>query len=153
MPNMMVFLCVVFLFLCDTISVELRLSPKFAGMFLDSVCRTLSFKEGWKCSCSFKPLKKKILMCSWPQSVLSRIKTLLSLGIFCLSPYMLSMTSWVASEREDTLRKWSVMQVNEAIYNAASIEARWETSVLAKGQWRMHSVMVEGRQNIWNPGV
>lgn len=40
MPNMMVFLCVVFLFLCDTV-LNIRLSPKFAGMFLSSVCRAL----------------------------------------------------------------------------------------------------------------
>lgn len=46
MPNMMVFLCVVFLFLCDTISVEHQIKSKIAGMFFDLVCRTLlSFRD------------------------------------------------------------------------------------------------------------
>lgn len=47
MPNMMVFLCVVFLFLCDTV-LNIRLSPKFADMLLISVCRTLVIERSYR---------------------------------------------------------------------------------------------------------
>lgn len=47
MPNMMVFLCVVFLFLCDTV-LNIRLSPKFAGVLLVSVCRTLVIERSYR---------------------------------------------------------------------------------------------------------
>lgn len=56
-PDMMVFLCVVSLFLCDAV-LNIRLNPEFVDMFSNSVSGTpLSFRESWKCSSSSKLLK------------------------------------------------------------------------------------------------